>query len=417
MSRLSRRNLAIGAFALLLITTPFLPDASSPQDAVLPSGSSPAPLSVGGSAGPGAVTPAMQAEIDAVVGEGLEQARRAGRVQGRQVTTPTAALVAGQVRCAEFEDQRYCLHLGWTTQTEAQVQARFSTAARTLAARRSLVEQTGDLDLLSAMENAARLAPKARADAERRELTEAASSVAKVLLLRHQIEGAPLPADFLARHPEARGATTPVTARSTTSTAIPTHPKKMAQYPQRATVMSNARVAEQTRSYWCGPATMQMIAWNWKKTDQGQAFWASKLGTTTSGSAITQMVRLVNASTGYDRPNRAGTYIPLDIGDYSFRQWKLLIMRHIDDYRAPVVLHPILLKAYYPYLDDDASGHFQAGRGYDKNGGKRWQIGYFEPWNQQRFDPSEPHINRVQWRSGYRSYRANKAHFQHNIGV
>ena len=92
-------------------------------------------------------------------------------------------------------------------------------------------------------------------------------------------------------------------------------------------------------------------------------------------------------------------------------------MRHVVDYRAPLVLHPVLLKRYYPYLDDDASGHFQVGRGYDKNGDKPLRIGYFEPWNQQRFDPSEPYIARVQWRSAYRSYRANQAHFQHNIGV
>ena len=93
------------------------------------------------------------------------------------------------------------------------------------------------------------------------------------------------------------------------------------------------------------------------------------------------------------------------------------MMRHIVDYRAPVVLHPILLKKFYPYLDDDASGHFQVGRGYDKRGGKPDLLGYFEPWNQQRFDPSEPYIDRVQWRNAYKSYRANQAHFQHNIGV
>ena len=73
-------------------------------------------------------------------------------------------------------------------------------------------------------------------------------------------------------------------------------------------------------------------------------------------------------------------------------------MRHIVDYKAPIVLHPILLKEYYPYLDDDASGHFQVGRGYDKRGSRPLTIGYFEPWNQQRFDPSEPYIDRVQWR-------------------
>ena len=129
------------------------------------------------------------------------------------------------------------------------------------------------------------------------------------------------------------------------------------------------------------------------------------------------MVRVVNHNTGYDRQSRAGPYIVLDISDWSFGKWLLLQMRHIDDYRAPVVLHPVLLKKYYPYLDDDASGHFQVGRGYDKNGDKPPLIGYFEPWNQQRFDPSEPYISRVQWRSAYKSYRANRAHFQQNIGV
>ena len=129
------------------------------------------------------------------------------------------------------------------------------------------------------------------------------------------------------------------------------------------------------------------------------------------------MVRVVNRNTGYDRKRRAGPYIVLDISDWAFGKWLLLQMRHIKDYRAPLVLHPVLLKKYYPYLDDDASGHFQVGRGYDKRGKKPAAIGYFEPWNQQRFDPSEPYISRVQWRSAYKSYRANRAHFQQNIGV
>jgi hypothetical protein len=81
------------------------------------------------------------------------------------------------------------------------------------------------------------------------------------------------------------------------------------------------------------------------------------------------------------------------------------------------VLHPVLHRAYYPYLDDDASGHFQVGRGYDKNGGRPLLLGYFEPWNQQRFDPSEPAIARVQWRQAYKSYRANQDHAMHNVGV
>ena len=57
----------------------------------------------------------------------------------------------------------------------------------------------------------------------------------------------------------------------------------------------------------------------------------------------------------------------------------------------------------------------------DRRGGCRSSrvsfVGYFEPWNQQRFDPSEPYIARVQWRRAYQSYRANQAHPHQNIGV
>jgi hypothetical protein len=162
---------------------------------------------------------------------------------------------------------------------------------------------------------------------------------------------------------------------------------------------------------------MQMIGWGWTGIKRTQATWAERLRTTTNGTAITDMVRVTNRYTGWDRDDRAGRYVTLDISDWTYSQWWLLNMRHYADYRAPIILHPVLLKRFFPYLDDDASGHFQVGRGYAKNGADPNTISFFEPWNQQRFDPSEPYIARVQWRSAYRSYRANKAHFQHNLGV
>jgi hypothetical protein len=404
------RTIAIGAFALLLAASPFVPRGGGDDGALLPSGEKQAALLPADAVGYGTVTPGLQREIDRVVEQGLVR----GRVSAKQ--TPEQ-LAAHLVRCAELAGQRYCLHSGWTTSDPAQVQARTALAARTIAARpASSSTATGDLDVLATMRRTAALSPSARAEAERAELTQAARSVAKVWLLRHELEGVEIPAAFLERHPEARATTS---ARGTTAAASPgvARVKTGKDYPDRAKILSTRRVAEQERTYWCGPTTMQMIAWGWKKVDKGQAHWADRLGTTTSGTAITDMVRVVNESTGWDRPDHAGPYITLDIGDYSFHQWKLLLMRHIVDYKAPVVLHPILLKRYYPYLDDDASGHFQVGRGYDRLGSRPTAIGYFEPWNQQRFDPSEPYIERVQWRRAYRSYRANEAHFQHNIGV
>jgi hypothetical protein len=393
---------------LVVAIAPLAPDASTPPPAIEPSGGE---LASSSTAGAGRVTPAMQAEIDRVVAEGLA----APRVSAR---TSTTALAETAARCAELEGQRYCLGVGWTTRTEDEVAGSLAAAART--ARSTGAETTGDLDQYAALARTARMAPAERAEAERRELVDAARSVAKIWLLRHEIQGVPLPAGFTEAHPEAVVSEASVTSRSTTSTTstAPTSSRKgMADYPERSKILRMRQSSSQSRTYWCGPASAQAIVWGWRDRRQSQGHWANALGTTTSGTAITEMVRVVNGNTGWDRASRAGRYIVLDIADWSFKQWYLLMMRHIRDYRAPVVLHPILLKRYYPYLDDDASGHFQVGRGYDKNTGGTKQLGYIEVWDQSRFDPSEPRIRRKQWRSAYKSYRANQAHFQHNVGV
>jgi hypothetical protein len=428
MSRPRALVVAIGGLALLLALAPFVPRGGDDDGALQPSGDGTGKsqrVVSANTVGPSRVTPAMQAEIDRVVA--------AGRSAGRLGTKAGLARAAQLVRCAELDGQRYCLGVGWTEDTEADVRSRVASAAR-VSARATGRTSTGDLDASAGLARTARMSPKARAAADRAELEAAARSVAKVWLLRHEILGEPLPAGFLDRHPEARAVartasrkTTPTPTPTVTpnsnvvasATATPAAPpaKTGRDYPRRAEILNPKQVADQVRTYWCGPTTMQMIAWGWSGKQRSQDVWAKRLGTTTGGTGMTDMVRVVNSNTGWDRPKYAGKYITLDVGGWSYRQWMLLMMRHISDYKAPVVLHPILRKRYYPYLDDDASGHFQVGRGYDKNGRKAALLGYFEPWNQQRFDPSEPYINRVQWRSAYKSYRANQDHFLHNVGV
>ncbi|MGZ5406108.1 MAG: C39 family peptidase, partial [Nocardioides sp.] len=351
--------------------------------------------------GPGVVSAADRAEIDRVL------ATAPDRISAQLSATELARRL---VRCAEFEEQRYCLGVGWTTADPELVRAR-ATAAPHAASRSLFVESTGDLSTSDLLAQRAALTQSKRLDAERAELEAAARAVAKVVLLRHQVLGEPVPDGFLERHPEARATT------ASNATMAAAKPKAGADYPRRSTVLSPKRTRQQRTTYWCGPTTMQMIAWGWHQEPRSQRYWAGKLGTTTSGSAISEMVRVVNGATGWDRAEHAGNYVVLDISDWSYQQWLLLQMRHFEDYRAPVVLHPILLRQFYPYLDDDASGHFQVGRGYDKRGRKPAALGYFEPWNQQRFDPSEPFIARVQWRGAYQSFRANQAHPHQNIGV
>ena len=405
VSRPSRRtSIAIGALALTLAAAPFLP-RSGPQPAI-ENATDAAPAGLAdATAGAGAVTPAMRTEIDRV----LAAARVSGRsTQGRALSP--AALVRDQVRCATFEGQRYCLSAGWTRSTQAEVVTDLSRTAAA-AARRTPREHTGDLDALALLRQRQRMPLEARLRADRAELTDAARSVAKVWLLRHQIQGEPLPTGFLAAHPEVRLRTANGDPEATS-----TQPKKASEYRNSGYLLTGKKATEQTRTYWCGPTAMQMIGWGWRNK-RSQQTWATRLGTTRDGSSITRLVRATNRYTGWDGAKYAGRYIVLDIKDWTYGQWYLLQMRHYGDYRAPIILHPVLLKKWYPYLDDDASGHFQVGRGWNKNGDKPNLVRYFEPWNQQRFDPSEPYIARTQERSAYRSYRANQEHFQHNIGV
>jgi hypothetical protein len=398
---------SLGILLFLLALLPFVPRGGGDSGTIRTAGlrSRPAPLT----AGYGRVTPAFQREIDRVVANGST----AGRI------SPTARLstiVDDVVRCATFEGQRYCLGTGWTDRTQAQVRAGLTRLATRQAARPERRTTTGDLSALAALRQAARLSPGARAAAQRAELTQAARSVAKVWLLRHQIQGVPLPRLFFVRHPEVREAKGsrswspgPQSGRQ--------RQKHWRDYPSKGVVLDPKNVTQQHRTYWCGPTSMQMITWGWSDHRRSQTHWARRLGTTTSGTSITSMVRVVNDDTGWDKPSYAGPYIVLDIRHWTFHQWMLLMARHVVDYHAPVILHPVLLARFYPYLDHDGSGHFQVGRGYRKRVGKTPLLGYFEPWNQQRFHPDEPFIDRVQWRDGYQSYRANQAHFQHDLGV
>ncbi len=401
---------ALAVLALTLVLLPLLPRGGGDDGGAIRPAAGPEP-SVPLTVGYGRVTTATRQQISRVVATVAE--RRVSR------TSSARRLVGDLVRCAVFEGQRYCLGSGWTDRTQAQVQTRLAAVAARQGADRGPATGTGDLPVLAALRQAAALSPEARAAAQTAELTEAARSVAKVWLLRHEIQGVPLPAGFLERHPEIRAAaaTGPSSAIAATSPVARGRVKHWRDYPRRGSVLDPRDVTEQHRTYWCGPTSMQMIAWGWSGDRRSQAHWARRLGTTTDGTSITSMVHVVNRSTGWDRTSYAGPYVTLDIGDWSFNQWKLLIARHVVDYRAPVILHPVLLTRFYPYLDHDGSGHFQVGRGYRKRDGNTPLLGYFEPWDQQRFHPDEPFIDRVQWRNAYRSYRANRAHFQHNLGV
>src|SRR6476619_4547748 len=134
MSRPRVFLLGAALLVLLLALTPLVPRGER-DGALRPSGrDQTAGWALSSSPGAGRVTGAMRSEIDRVVAAG----RTAGRLSGKQ---PVGRLVSAFERCADLDGQTYCLGVGWTDQTQAQVQARMTVAARARTLGR---EATGD---------------------------------------------------------------------------------------------------------------------------------------------------------------------------------------------------------------------------------------------------------------------------------
>ena len=393
--RISVSMAAIAILSATVLSAPGATATATPDDPADTWPASNARTTNVGSVAPSTITPAMRREIDRVVSANRRTARVAPNSGAR-------ALAGAQIRCATFETQRYCLRYGWTDRTAAEL--RRDLTRREAAARRT-GHETGDASILASLRTHARMAPRAQARADRAELRQAARSTSKVLALRHDIQGTPYPKGYFARHPEAERTSTSARKR---------------RYPRRYYVLNWHHTRQQNRTYWCGPATMQLIAWGWHggKKPKPQKLWAKRLGTTTSGTGIWNMVAAVNKYTGFDKQGYAGRYIVLDISDWGYGKWLQLHRRHYAQYNAPIVMHPVLKAQYFPYMKGwSGSGHFQVGRGYNNRGKNPATLGLFEPYNPRRFNSSAPHVARLQYPRAYPNYLANQDHPQQNIGV
>ena len=367
--------IAAAVLALTLAAVPFLPDGNDPQGSITPSAER------ARTPHRGVVTPDMQRR---------DRPRRRGRSRTSAEPRPDSRGPEA-ARCATFEGQRYCLGVGWTNRSPRTRCRPADVAARRRGAR-STGETTGDLDAAAALARATSRSASARIRAERAELTAAAE------LGRQGVDAAPRhPGGAAARRLRGgppRDRASPAESPATTRRRQPSRPRSL----PRPTTGSRAAVAEPHLLVRSGHHAGDRLGGR-RRSGTDQAVWARRLRTTSAGTAITDLVRVINNHTGTTARSTPAPTSPSTSATSPSTQWYRLMMRHIHDYRAPVVLHPVLLKQYYPYLDDDASGHFQVGRGYDQNPDGNRQIGYFEPWDQSRFDPSEPAIDRVQWRN------------------
>jgi len=337
-----------------------------------------------------------------------------GDVQLR--SADTSAQAASMLRCFKLDTENYCLGLGFVQEVPTGPQRHALMAEPSLRAADEMgAEQdisTGDLTPAAFVAERAALPKTQRVTAELDEMEAAWNGRAKARELRELAEAeTPPPNPETQQTPQSAIAqptapTTPpdeattaptstptVTPTGTptvaptrtaptggTPTAVPTTPVAPVAAPASAYLMKGFQTSQE-KGYWCGPATFQSIDWADDNQKDTQASWAKDLGSTTSGTAISAMVKQTNLKTAW--PKSAGTYIVQNVSHWTAQTFFTVHQKHLGVYKAPVIEHVQLLKRYFPYLAFNHSGHYQVGRGYDKAKGT---IAIFEVFNERRFN-------------------------------
>lgn len=267
-------------------------------------------------------------------------------------STDTSAPASSMMRCFKLDEEKYCLGLGFVDQvpTGAQLQATLSLPDRHADGEVGIEQDisTGDLTPAAFVAERAAMPKSTRVSAELDEMQAAWDGRGKARALRLLGESG--------------------------SPAAPVKP------PASSYIMKGFQTSQE-KGYWCGPATFQSIDWADDNQKDTQASWAKDLGATTSGTAISAMVKQTNLKTDWDKP--AGTYIVQSVSNWNAQTFLTVHEKHLGVYKAPVIEHVQLLKRYFPYLAFNHSGHYQVGRGYDRAKGT---IGIYEVFNERRFN-------------------------------
>jgi hypothetical protein len=271
-----------------------------------------------------------------------------------------------------LDGKHYCLHVGFT---DEDIKA--DAFWQRLAAPQPSSMTGGGTFVGLLREFAAKPQPERRS-ADMAEMREARAAVGRVWLSEMQAAGrAPSP-DFLDRYPELR----PILAVAEQGARSSHTQMLMAGSPVTYDALPSSVARRQVQSYYCGPASFQMIDGGGDGTYQTQAHWAGQLGTTTNGTAITSIVSKINSQTAWD--NHGGSYATVSVAGWNTDTYWSQVTSRIGYYGAPVLEHPILHNDYHSYLSTSGGygGHFQVGRGYhvDSTGDRFVRI--FEPYNE-----------------------------------
>ncbi|WP_406053365.1 hypothetical protein [Kribbella sp. NBC_00889] len=302
----------------------------------------------------------------------------------------TSAQASSILRCFTLEDENYCLGLGFVDQvpTGAQLQEVMSPPAVRADGEVGVERDipTGDLTPAAFVAERAAMPKSARVTTELDEMRAAWDGRAKARDLRLLAEprspsATPTATTTATPVPTATPTVTPTRSAPTQGTPVPVTPSVVPVVAPGSAYIMKGFQTSQEKGYWCGPATFQSIDWADDNQKDTQASWAKDLGATTSGTAISAMVKQTNLKTAW--PKSAGTYIVQNVSGWNSKTFMTVHEKHLGVYKAPVIEHVQLLKRYFPYLAFNHSGHYQVGRGYDR---AKNTIAIFEVFNERRFN-------------------------------
>lgn len=155
---------------------------------------------------------------------------------------------------------------------------------------------------------------------------------------------------------------------------------------------------EQSTNYYCGPATVKQVLHFFNKTSSSQGTYASRLGTTTSGTDFSLVDNVLNSS------QSENTFVYKDIGTYS--NWGANIDLNLKN-DFPTVLDLTISPSNMPKYTINISGHILNVSGSDSTKASPL-IRLTDPFDQGNRSVTLGNV----WHPHSGVYKANAAHFR-----
>lgn len=326
-------------------------------------------------------------------------------------------LAGDELACIPVDTIFYCQLYGWS---EEPLDVPAPANEEPVVLPDGSLAPGGDLSFEEYLAGMERLPLEEQVNVLRIDLETAIASAGKAIFENALMSGGVPDPTILAAFPEVAPLAEAIATSETTSpeaaTLAVSDTQAITPYAIKVGVLvgSTSRTFKQERSYWCGPATAAMFAWNDPQVgntiSHSQTVWAGWLGTTTSGTAITSMVAQINLRLpGWKAA--VNSYIVGSVSSWSLATWQSRISTTIGSYHAPLLLHPRLTPSNSSYIPAGmgTSGHFNMGSGYGVENGAQW-VRIFEPYS------GGGQIPNVVWESTANVRTQNLANALQNIG-